>query len=697
MASSYDTNSDPCSRFGLTLRPPTRTESRAMLFESRHITVTADHGTATLAFGFGGRPVNALDLDPPARTRCRSHRGGGMPGGAAALSFALALPDGFCAGPSAGRALASLTHPADRAAFAWYGQQVLRTSGPARSGLRGLYRRSVPRRGLRAGTRLRPSVCRRAAEHASRLPGPFRVFRRHGSTASPCRPGAGIELGGVRPDALGARVRTHGLVDVACCERRAKIELRTFLDRLEARPIKRRRVTTSTDSRPNGGRSPNRSQPGHGCPAAASKPSTRLPPFPDVMGLLGNDPVVERLAAESVLRGGSVVVCGNRSGVFAGIATAHERGFVTPLEAEQAWLRVSRVRHVRRLRPRWAGVRRLRPESVPARGRDSSPDGRVRRVPRRERTARAPTGPAMPFPFPRRLLRIGFCDADRVALFPTPHRPGRARHGRGVGQAIRGFIGGVPGRVAVAAAGGVTATIAHEQILETAASARARRAGQRRLRPLYPEAATASDAREPTAIVDRHDPFRAVYRRAGESGHARAVRALPDRPRLRRMRHQGLESLIKSTGFYKNKAKNIRSCCAAILERFGGEVPKTLEDLVSLPGVGRKTANVVLGDAFGTPGITVDTHVGRLSRRLGFTRHNDPVKVEFALMELIPQPEWTAFSHRLILHGRSVCFARKPRCELCPLASLCPKIGVKRKQKTVSPRRTRRGAKEEGA
>ena len=150
-----------------------------------------------------------------------------------------------------------------------------------------------------------------------------------------------------------------------------------------------------------------------------------------------------------------------------------------------------------------------------------------------------------------------------------------------------------------------------------------------------------------------------------------------------------LEGLIKSTGFYKNKAKNIRACCAAIVERFGGEVPNRLEDLVTLPGVGRKTANVVLGDAFGTPGITVDTHVGRLSRRLGLTRHTDPVKVEFALMELLPECEWTAFSHRLILHGRSVCFARKPRCQTCPLADLCPKLGVGGK-KTQSSQKTKR-------
>ena len=124
-------------------------------------------------------------------------------------------------------------------------------------------------------------------------------------------------------------------------------------------------------------------------------------------------------------------------------------------------------------------------------------------------------------------------------------------------------------------------------------------------------------------------------------------------------------------------------------------MPATLDELVTLPGVGRKTANVVLGDAFDTPGITVDTHVGRLSRRLGLTRHTDPVKVEFALMDLIPQPEWTAFSHRLILHGRSVCHARNPRCESCVLDTLCPKVGVKRlaakKRKSIAaPRKSRR-------
>jgi endonuclease III len=138
-----------------------------------------------------------------------------------------------------------------------------------------------------------------------------------------------------------------------------------------------------------------------------------------------------------------------------------------------------------------------------------------------------------------------------------------------------------------------------------------------------------------------------------------------------------LQQLIKPTGFYKNKAKNIRACCAELVARFGGEVPGTLEELVMLPGVGRKTANVILGHAFGTPGITVDTHVGRLSRRLGLTRHRDPVKVELALAEIVPQEEWTHFSHRVILHGRAVCLSRKPRCERCAVAGLCPKIGVK--------------------
>jgi endonuclease III len=137
-----------------------------------------------------------------------------------------------------------------------------------------------------------------------------------------------------------------------------------------------------------------------------------------------------------------------------------------------------------------------------------------------------------------------------------------------------------------------------------------------------------------------------------------------------------LEALIKSTGFFRNKARNIKACCTELVEKFGGNVPNNLDDLVSLPGVGRKTANVVLGNAFSTPGITVDTHVGRLSRRLGFTKQTDPVKVERELMVLIPRGSWTSMSHELILHGRAVCHARRPLCGQCTLGPHCPRIGV---------------------
>jgi len=141
-----------------------------------------------------------------------------------------------------------------------------------------------------------------------------------------------------------------------------------------------------------------------------------------------------------------------------------------------------------------------------------------------------------------------------------------------------------------------------------------------------------------------------------------------------------LEQEIKSTGFYRNKAKNIQAACRAILEKHGGEVPRTMESLTELGGVGRKTANVVLGNAFGVnAGVVVDTHVARLSARLGLTAETDPVKVESALMKLVPQAQWTLFSHWLIWHGRRRCAARNPDCAGCEIKSLCPQIGVKRK------------------
>jgi endonuclease-3 len=137
-----------------------------------------------------------------------------------------------------------------------------------------------------------------------------------------------------------------------------------------------------------------------------------------------------------------------------------------------------------------------------------------------------------------------------------------------------------------------------------------------------------------------------------------------------------LEALIRTTGFFKNKALSLKQSSQAIVEQHGGEVPRTLDELVALRGVGRKTANVVLGNAYGVPGLVVDTHVGRLCRRLGFTRHDDPVKVEREMMELVPQEDWTLFSHLLIYHGRAICQARKPMCEECPLSRYCPKVGV---------------------
>jgi endonuclease-3 len=133
----------------------------------------------------------------------------------------------------------------------------------------------------------------------------------------------------------------------------------------------------------------------------------------------------------------------------------------------------------------------------------------------------------------------------------------------------------------------------------------------------------------------------------------------------------GLEQDIRPTGFYRNKAKSIQKCCQELVGRFGGEVPKTLEEMVTLPGVGRKTANVILGNAFGTPGIVVDTHVHRVNQRIGLTQEDDPVKIEFDLMEIVPKEEWTHFSNLLIWHGRRTCVARKPLCESCAIRRLC--------------------------
>jgi endonuclease-3 len=153
------------------------------------------------------------------------------------------------------------------------------------------------------------------------------------------------------------------------------------------------------------------------------------------------------------------------------------------------------------------------------------------------------------------------------------------------------------------------------------------------------------------------------YQTAADYAHA----PLPD-----------LEAAVKTTGFYRNKAKNIQACCRALVEKHQGEVPRTMEELHALDGVGRKTANVVLGNAFNiNVGVVVDTHVTRLANRLGLTKQTDAVKIEQELVNLVPQDQWTLFSHWLIWHGRRRCAARKPDCADCEIAKLCPRIGVK--------------------
>lgn len=151
--------------------------------------------------------------------------------------------------------------------------------------------------------------------------------------------------------------------------------------------------------------------------------------------------------------------------------------------------------------------------------------------------------------------------------------------------------------------------------------------------------------------------------------------AYPDAEAYAGADREQLEAAIAPTGFFRQKAKTLQSLGQALCDRYGGEVPGRLDDLVTLPGVGRKTANVVLGDAFGVPGITVDTHLGRLARRFAWTTHTDPEKVEQDLMVLFPRKDWTIMSHRVIWHGRRRCHARRPACGACPIARWCPAFG----------------------
>lgn len=137
-----------------------------------------------------------------------------------------------------------------------------------------------------------------------------------------------------------------------------------------------------------------------------------------------------------------------------------------------------------------------------------------------------------------------------------------------------------------------------------------------------------------------------------------------------------LEEEIRPTGFFHNKAKSIIGCCQTLVKKFKGQVPQTLEELTSLPGVGRKTANILLGNAFGQQAIAVDTHVKRVTHRLGWAKSDDPDKIELELMEVIAQERWTIACHQLVFHGRNICVAKKPKCSICPVTKLCPKVGV---------------------
>ena len=198
-----------------------------------------------------------------------------------------------------------------------------------------------------------------------------------------------------------------------------------------------------------------------------------------------------------------------------------------------------------------------------------------------------------------------------------------------------------------------------------------------RLHHAYPDARCSLDFRNPyELLVATILSAQCTDERVNMTTPA-VFRRYPSADGLADARPAELEDLIRSTGFFRNKTKSLLGMANAVVERHGGRIPQRMEDLVKLPGVGRKTANVVLGNAFGTnEGIAVDTHVTRVANRLGLTRHDDAVKIESDLMPLVPQTEWTDVSHLLIYHGRAICKAPTPRCEVCPLTDLCPSSRV---------------------
>lgn len=194
-----------------------------------------------------------------------------------------------------------------------------------------------------------------------------------------------------------------------------------------------------------------------------------------------------------------------------------------------------------------------------------------------------------------------------------------------------------------------------------------------KLRRIYPRAKCSLDFKTPfELLVSTILSAQSTDAKVNEISKA-LYKRFPGPRELAGAKPSEVERLIRSTGYYRNKAKMIQGAAAAIVERHGGEVPRTMDELTALPGVGRKTANVVLANAFGiASGIVVDTHVARLAQRLGLTRHDDPPKIEVDLMKLIPEKEWTKFSHRAILHGREVCGAKSPKCGECLINELCP-------------------------
>lgn len=197
----------------------------------------------------------------------------------------------------------------------------------------------------------------------------------------------------------------------------------------------------------------------------------------------------------------------------------------------------------------------------------------------------------------------------------------------------------------------------------------------KRLEVLYPDAACSLDYTDPLQLlISTQLAAQCTDARVNLVTPALFAR-YPDARAFASADIHELEELIRSTGFYHNKAKNIIACCARLCEVYGGQVPDTMEDLLSLAGVGRKTANLVLGDAFGQPAVVVDTHCIRLSNRLGLTTHKEQEKIERDLRKLLPPDKSNDFCHRLVLHGRAVCSARKPKCDHCALADLCPSKG----------------------